>query len=66
MMCEKPSNSIGILWEKFTNLLACLWDVNIFPGEAVTSEEGNHQCQAIGRPYKNCLLDFLGGTHEKA
>ena len=42
-MCEKPSDSIGIPWEKFTNLLTCLWDVNIFPAEAVTSKEGNHQ-----------------------
>ena len=65
-MCEKHPDSIGILWEKFTNLLTCLWDVWIFPAEAVTSEEGNHQCQAIRRPYTKCLLDFLGGTHEKA
>ena len=65
-MCEKPQDSIGILWEKFTNLLTCLWDADISPAVAVTSEEGNHQCQAIGRPYTNCLLDFLGGTHEKA
>ena len=34
--------------------------------EAVTSEEGNDQCQAIGRPYTNCTINFLGGTHEKA
>ena len=65
-MCEKHPDSFGSLREKFTNLLTCLWDVQIFPTEAVTSEEGNDQCQAIGRPYTNCSLDFLGGTHEKA
>ena len=65
-MCEKPPDSIAILWEKFTDLLTCLWDIDIFSAEAVTSEEGNHQCQTIGRPYTNSLLDFLGGTNEKA
>ena len=59
-MCEKHPDSIGSLWEKFTNLISCLLDVQIFPAEAVTSEEGNDQCQAIGRPYTNCSLDFLG------
>ena len=32
----------------------------------MTSEEGNDQCQAIGKPYTNCSLNFLGGTHEMA
>ena len=57
---------LAFFWEKFTNLLTCLWDIQIFPAEAVTSEEGNHQSQEIGRPYSNCSLDFLGGTHENA
>ena len=48
-MCEKHPDSIDSLWEKFTNLLTCLWDVQIFPAEAVTSEEGDEHCQAISR-----------------
>ena len=58
-MCEKHPDSIDILWEKFTNLSTCLWDVQIFLWH-------QKKCQAIGRPYTNCSLDFLGGTHEKA
>ena len=65
-MCEKHPDSIVSLWKKFTNVLTCLWDVQIFLAKAVTPEEGNEQCQAIGRPYTNCSLDFLGGTHGKA
>ena len=49
-MCEKHPDGIESLWEKFTNLLTCLGDVQISPAEAVTSEEGNEQWQAIGRP----------------
>ena len=38
-MCEKHPDNIGILWEKFTNLLTCLWDVQIFPAAGFPPEK---------------------------
>ena len=65
--CVKSIQMVLTFFEKsWLIYLTCQWDVKIFPAEAVTSEEGNHQCQAVGRPYTNCSIDCLGGTHGKA
>ena len=61
-MCVKRPDSIDIFVEKFTNLLTRLWDIRIFPAEAVTSRRespvpGNQET------FHKLFLRFLWGHH---